>query len=51
MPGYAEVDQRRHDHAADRGRGGQDRAASVGELAGQHLAFDLEPDQQKKDCH
>src|SRR5215472_1636951 len=38
-------------HAAERGRGGQRRAASIGKLTLDQLPFDLQPDQHEKDRH
>ena len=51
VPGGGEIDQRRHDHPAERGAGRQQRLPRLGELAVEQLALDLEPDQQKEDRH
>jgi hypothetical protein len=49
-PGEPEIDQRRHDHAADRS-GRQDGPPPVGELSLKQLAFDPQSDEQKENRH
>jgi len=45
------IDQGRHDHAPDSGGGRQRGLAHGAQLAEQHLALDLESDQQEEDGH
>ena len=45
IPRRSEIDQGWDDHAPDSRGGGEDRPPWVGELAGDYLAFDFEPDQ------
>src|SRR5262249_9189949 len=45
------VDERRRVHAAERGDAWQGRAIEARQLAGQHLALDLEADQEEEDRH
>ena len=45
------VEQRRHDHSAERSRDGQRRLPDGGELAGEHLALDLEADDEEEHRH
>ena len=44
IPRRFKVHQGGDDHAPDSRGGGEDRPPWVGELAGEHLAFDFEPD-------
>ena len=45
------VDRGRHDHAAQGGRDRQRGPLAPGQLAGQQLALDLEPDDEEEDRH
>ncbi|MNI55420.1 hypothetical protein D3C73_1103710 [compost metagenome] len=45
------VDQRRHHHAANGGRAGQDDLRRFGQLPVEDLALDLQPDQQEEQRH
>ena len=46
-----EIDRRGDHHAADRAGDRQRCLAQGRQFAGQHLALDLQPDQQKEDRH
>ena len=46
-----DVDDRRHDHAADRRDDRQHRLARLGQLADDDLALDLEPDDEEEERH
>mgnify|MGYP000650458685 CR=1 FL=1 len=46
-----QVDPRRHDHAAERGRHRQPGLFDRGQLANHHFAFDLEADDEEENDH
>ncbi len=51
LPVDGEKDQRRREHAAERGNAGQRAPRPTIEFTGENLALDLEPDQQEEQRH